>query len=202
MDAPTQLPSASKLDHVDIHSHPQDLKTRIRVIRDKIYEAPEVGDSTKEKDFKSLFDEQDKIPMEDYGSWLSEIEKRKGKEYLDAYIKWIERPDPRLPNYENMSDLDCLDMLTHADWSDGDEASQLVKGRLWFGNIHADPEYRLRGHYGNPLAVRLNGHALRPAPTDEVVPGSVVLPPLYAQIRYETPWKHQLNAISLGMYPC
>ena len=93
-------------------------------------------------------------------------------------------------------------MLIHADWSDGDEPSQLVKGRLWFGDIHADPEYRLCGHYENQLAVRLNGHALRPAPTDQAVPGSVVLPPLYAQIRYKMPENYQLNAISLGMYPC
>ena len=97
-----QLPSVLVLDHVDFHSHTQDLTTRIRVIREKIYEAPDVGDATIEKDFESLFDKQDLIPMEDYGFWLSGVEARKGKEYVDAYFKWIERPDPWLPNYENM----------------------------------------------------------------------------------------------------
>ena len=98
---------------------------------------------------------------------------------------------------------DFLDMLINADRSDGDEPSQPVKGRLWFGNIHVDPEYPLPGHYGNRLAVRRNGHALPPAPTDEAVPGSVVPPPLYAQIRSKTPENYQLNAISLGICnPC
>ena len=204
MDVSTQLPPALVADHVNFHSHTQeDLATRIRVIRKKIYEAPDLEDSTTEKDFESLIDEQDKIPMEDYGLWLSDVEARKGKEYVDAFLKWIERPDPSLPNYENMSDHDFLDMLVHADWSDEDEPSRLVKGRLWFGDIHAGPEYRLLQGYGDVLGVRLNGHALRPAPTDQVVPGSVVLPPLYAQIRYNTRRDHhQLNVISLGMYPC
>ena len=199
MDTPLQLPSVLVLDHVDFHSHTQDLTTRIRVIRTKIYKASDVGDSAIEKDFESLFDEQDQIPMEDYGFWLSRVEARKGKVYVDAYCKWIERPDPWLPNYENMTDDDFLDMLIHANWSDGDEPSQLVKGRLWFGEIHADPEYRLFGHDENRLTVRLNGHALRPAPTDPAVPRSVVLPPLYAQIRYKMRENHQLNAISLGI---
>ena len=145
-----------------------------------MYKAPDVGDSTIEKDLESLFDEQDQVLMEDYGSWLSKVEERKGKEYLDAYTKWIKRPDPWLPNYENMSNHDFLVMLGHADWSDGDEPSQLVKGRLWFGGIHADPEYLLGVDTPNQLAVRLNGYALRPAPIHEAVPGSVVLPPLYA----------------------
>lgn len=151
---------------------------------------PEDDRSREIQVYESLLEDRDKRPLEEYGIWTSQLRHSRGDEFVDRLFEWIDRPQRREANFEKLGEDEFRDMLKRANWNRSDIPSSIVNGRLWFGSVKSKPQYHFGYYEGFRLAIRLNGHALRPQQADQATCElhgiTTVLPPLFVGVRYRS----------------
>jgi hypothetical protein len=141
---------------------------------------------------KQLFAEWKKLSLDDSLGWIDGVKSKLGQDgnvldYLDWADEQLELERAR-PNFSALEPNKFGLMLGKAKWN-GDAASRIVFGRLWYARERDDEDLVLGWLDHTCLAVRLNGHLVNPKPSDLEASrklGHTVLPPPLVALRYES----------------
>jgi hypothetical protein len=129
------------------------------------------------KKYNELLVEWRRLSSDTSIEWAKQLEdKLEGNGAVDDFLEWMKeqlRPEDDVPDFDRLDPGTFERLLAHANWKDGDKASQLITSRLWYGKVNKQPEFVIGWvHPENGwaeeglLALRLNAHDLSPKETD------------------------------------
>ncbi|KAF2432579.1 hypothetical protein EJ08DRAFT_677469 [Tothia fuscella] len=162
--------------------------------------------------YNDLLEEWRKQTTNSSVEWMHQLNDRLGgRSHADDFLDWLkEQIRPNRPGtipYDSVRLLpkDFAKKLKLANWEVGDRASDLVTGRLWYGNVSPEPEFILGWahpqegwHHEGLIGLRLNAHDLNLEETDPSVLGDhpieTLLPHIFFGMRY-TPITNQGSAV-------
>ncbi len=123
------------------------------------------------EEYQQLFEEWKSLSLNASMDWVDDIRTKLGKDGdAEDFFDWIEdRPDSPKPEFDALPPKWFGEILSKANWGEGNEASQVIFGRLWYGRVRDDQDLALgwidlsRQYF---LALRLNGHLVNPKLSD------------------------------------
>lgn len=142
--------------------------------------------------YVELVREKESLSLYEFAKWTADLDEQlKGNGNVEDFFEWMkESLEPHRPDYSSTTPEQFRRLLLQANWRNDDSASQIVTGRLWYGNSSQHPDAYIGRYKDCVLGLRLKANFFSPQETDAalcvLLEVETLLPHIFLAMQYSS----------------